>query len=469
MAKVISQETYDDIIKENVVEFSMSINEARQESINQLEAQGVSLSNIIKDMNINESTGVPVLTETIELLKAHSDKSKILKPEELHKSLDVLMTELCQSVPHRVLAAKNNLLNYLLIMIDTEITLQTSNKDTDEALLHKLILCAHALINQNPDIFDCKSMEIIMRLLESQTTELIICDTLKWIQKSCLLHEMNRQAIMNEDALLGHFKKLVTRSEPSIIKNVCITFRYLILDDDIRVEFGKAHDHARLIAQEYLVELTKLLKTFLKNMDVVSELMLTVAALCVRNEYCQSVSDAGGLTMILDAMVEHPDSIKTTREALKLLKALAGNDKVKTQIIEHGAAQIVCSALSKFKLDETVAKHALICISTLALRMKENSEALFEAGLPDLIIETMKIHEKNKVIQRNGAWAIRNMVSRSREQCEYWLKLGAEDVLNNALTLHPTMVQDIKSALRDLGTKVFLNEEWKGTAEKVIN
>lgn len=36
-------------------------------------------------------------------------------------------------------------------------------------------------------------------------------------------------------------------------------FRYLILDDDIRVEFGKAHEHARTIAAEVLVEITTLL------------------------------------------------------------------------------------------------------------------------------------------------------------------------------------------------------------------
>lgn len=39
MTKIITQETYDEIIKENIVEFSMSIEEAREESIKQLEAQ----------------------------------------------------------------------------------------------------------------------------------------------------------------------------------------------------------------------------------------------------------------------------------------------------------------------------------------------------------------------------------------------------------------------------------------------
>lgn len=37
MAKVISQETYDEVISENIVEFSMSVVEAREETIKQFE------------------------------------------------------------------------------------------------------------------------------------------------------------------------------------------------------------------------------------------------------------------------------------------------------------------------------------------------------------------------------------------------------------------------------------------------
>lgn len=133
-----------------------------------------------------------------------------------------------------------------------------------------------------------------------------------------------------------------------------------------------------------------------------------------------------------------------------------------------GAATIIEASLNRHKADETIAKSALACISTLALRLPENAVALFETGIAETIIETMKIHEKNKIVQRNGSWVIRNMVSRSREQCEAWIQLGAEEVLVTARSNHPSVEQDIKSALRDLGVKVILTEEWKGTADKPI-
>ncbi|CRK96437.1 CLUMA_CG009853, isoform A, partial [Clunio marinus] len=466
MAKVISQETYDEVIKENIIEFSMSVEESREETIKQFEAQGVNLANIIKDLTINETTGQPILSETIEKIKNCVNNPYDQSDGDLEKALDVLISELSKSVPHRVNASKNNTQDYLLKLIKTE--LWANDSDRANSIMHKLILSAHAMTNKNPDIFDDKSLSVILELLDSLTNENIICDVLKWIQKACLLHEMNRQLIVNEDILVKHLKPLLKRNETEIIKNVSICFRYLILDDDIRVEFGKAHEHARMIAQECLVELTSLMTKFKSNPDMLSELMLTIASLTVRNEFCEMIADAGGITLIMDAMVEFQDSIKVIRESFKLLKALAGNDKVKADIIKCGIAPIIESSLNRHKCDETIAKSALVCISTLALRVKDNSSALFEAGIAETVIETLKIHEKNKLVQRNGAWAIRNMVSRSREQCETWMNLGAEDVLSLARKNHPSVDHDTKAALRDLGAKIHLEEEWKGTAEKPI-
>lgn len=69
--------------------------------------------------------------------------------------------------------------------------------------------------------------------------------------------------------------------------------------------------------------------------------------------------------------------------------------------------------------------------------------------------------------QRNGAWAIRNMVARSRDQCPTFLANDAEQILNEAMTNYPDVAYDIKSALRDLGCDVKLNEAWTGTKNKI--
>lgn len=158
-----------------------------------------------------------------------------------------------------------------------------------------------------------------------------------------------------------------------VLKETCAVFRHLILDDDIRVEFSKAHEHARTIAAEVLTELTELLPANGENKSILSELILTIATLTVRHELCLTVVEAGGLKFILNAMVsiesnhtivhlirmtgdcvcfqkEHCDSIRLTREALKLLRALAGNDTVKANIIKEGAADLINCVLNLHKV-----------------------------------------------------------------------------------------------------------------------
>lgn len=97
------------------------VEEARKETIEQFVAQHVDLSNLILDLTINEATGKPVLNETVEKLKDHVEKTKVLCPEDLIKVLDCLVAELAKSVPHRVLAGKINTLDILLKVIESEI------------------------------------------------------------------------------------------------------------------------------------------------------------------------------------------------------------------------------------------------------------------------------------------------------------------------------------------------------------
>lgn len=121
MAKVITQETFDDVVQENIVDFSMSVEESRLETIQQFEAQGINLANIIKDLAINEETGVPLIKEALAKLKDHASGESVLELSELENYLDMLRVECDKSVPHRVLAAKNGSQEVLVALAVAEI------------------------------------------------------------------------------------------------------------------------------------------------------------------------------------------------------------------------------------------------------------------------------------------------------------------------------------------------------------
>lgn len=123
--------------------------------------------------------------------------------------------------------------------------------------------------------------------------------------------------------------------------------------------------HFIAISYYYKIRLSQ--TGFKKDTKVIGDLMITLAALVVRNEFCQEVDDAGGLTFILDIMTEYPDSEKLNWQALKLLKALAGNDNVKSHIITSGCAPLIVSSISRMKVSLYATK-AIFFIMKLFLK-----------------------------------------------------------------------------------------------------
>lgn len=265
MAKVITQETFDDVVKENIIEFSMSAAEARDETIEQFEAQGINLANIIKDLTINETTGLPLLTESIDQLKAHTSGAQPLPDADaLIALLETLRIECDKSVPHRVLAAKNGTLEVLNELATTE--LAKPDADTDPAVLGKVLAALNALINKQPDIFDPDTLVVLMKCLETRTAHKpLVCLALSVASRACVMHEINRQNIMNAD-IMRFLRPLVASDCAEVVRRLCTVLRFLILDDDVRVEFGKAHDHAKAIATVLLAELTALMGSECKDM-----------------------------------------------------------------------------------------------------------------------------------------------------------------------------------------------------------
>lgn len=265
MAKVITQETFDDVVKENIVDFAMSAAEARDETVQQFEAQGINLANIIKDLAINEATGQPLIAESLDQLRAHiaGGAGRLADAAALHAPLDILRTECDQSVPHRVLAAKNGTLDVLTALAETELAsdaVDGCNNGADaDGTLCKVLAALSALINKQPDIFAAETLVVLMRCLETRADRpAVVCLVLHVVSRACVMHEINRQNIMNAD-IMRFLRPLVDSDSADVVRRLCTVFRFLVLDDDVRVEFGKAHDHAKAIATDVLVELTALM------------------------------------------------------------------------------------------------------------------------------------------------------------------------------------------------------------------
>lgn len=125
-------------------------------------------------------------------------------------------------------------------------------------MLKKIISAQNALINKQPDIFEPDTLVLAIEIFQSQRDPTILRLALSVLARACIMHEINRQNIMNSKTYV-YLKPLVTHEDPEVIRALCTAVRYLILDDDVRVEFSKSPNHAQTLATEMMHELTDLI------------------------------------------------------------------------------------------------------------------------------------------------------------------------------------------------------------------
>jgi len=104
------------------------------------------------------------------------------------------------------------------------------------------------------------------------------------------MHELNRQVFIKLGVIPLMMEALDNYSnDVSIVFEVSKLVRTLILDDDVRVPFGKAHDHAKLLVTEggALKKLVYCMSIYSDNPAVMSDLCTSVARLAVRNEFAR--------------------------------------------------------------------------------------------------------------------------------------------------------------------------------------
>lgn len=127
MATTIVQSTFDDIVCENIKEFEMNVNEAMEDAFQQLESQGVDLTDIVQDekayANANDGPIIHTVVTLIEQLKGTLDDATY-NNAEAQTILDKFVAECLEANAKSYLAGKYGaydvLLDYLIRCKDSE-------------------------------------------------------------------------------------------------------------------------------------------------------------------------------------------------------------------------------------------------------------------------------------------------------------------------------------------------------------
>ncbi|XP_074384574.1 armadillo repeat-containing protein 6 isoform X2 [Zonotrichia albicollis] len=415
-SKQIAQETFDEAVQENITEFEMEPEEAVREAVLQFEAQGVDLSNIVKAVrppaSENGQRQKHQILLTLEgLARAVAEQDVAQLPQQLA----ALAAQCKEQLAFRCLAGRHGA--YAAVLSACQLA-----AGHRELLLQALAALA-ALLDGQPDLLDAAGRELLLQSLRERRGDAeVALAGIRCVRHACLKHEHNRQALVRA-GVLPLLTGAITGALPrhggaaELVRSAASALRVMTFDDDIRVPFGHAHDHAKMIVLENdgLRVLIEAAKAFRDNSAVLSELCATLSRLSVRNEFCQEIVDLGGLnvmvTLLADCM-EHPDVVK---QALSAIRAVAGNDDVKDAIVDAGATELIVLAISHHLGNPQICEQGCAALCMLALRKPENCGVIVEGGGALAALQAMKAHPREVAVQKQACMLIRNLVSRSRE------------------------------------------------------
>nr|XP_008169784.1 armadillo repeat-containing protein 6 [Chrysemys picta bellii]XP_008169785.1 armadillo repeat-containing protein 6 [Chrysemys picta bellii]XP_008169787.1 armadillo repeat-containing protein 6 [Chrysemys picta bellii] len=458
-SKRITQETFDDVVQENITEFEMDPDEAAKEAVQQFESQGVDLSTIVKaarkPTSENGQEQKHDILQTLDSLRKSIADSAL---SEVGEQL-VRFSEQCrEQLAVRYLAGQKGACPVVLSACKLA--------SGDRSAMLKALHAFSALMDGQPDLLDSAGQELLLQTLKENADDAeMTLAGIRCIRHACLKHEQNRQELVKGGILPLLTGAIVRHGDcAGVVREASSALRVMTFDDDIRVPFGQAHDHAKMIVSENngLRILIEAAKAFTDDSSVLRELCATLARLSVRNEFCQEIVDLGGLNFMVALLADCIDHQELVKQVLSAMWAIAGNDDVKDAIVNTGGTDLIVLAMSHHLASPQICEQGCAALCMLALRKPENCKVIMEGGGALVALQAMKVHPREVAVQKQACMLIRNLVSRNRDFSQAILEMGAEDLIVQARTVHQDCDDIAKAALRDLGCKVDLRELWTG-------
>lgn len=220
--------------------------------------------------------------------------------EPLLEGLKKLSLECNKSENNRKFAASKDALSLLYSSCNSGYLFKDNG-----VLATSLDALSSFLVGQG-DLADAKIIEFLANCLKELREDILMEKTVKAVRVACIKSESNRQTFVEHGViprLVSNLKEYKHASE--IVTSTCAALRVLTFDDDMSVAFGKAHEHAKLIVAENAFAIILDTMKTCEDVEVASELCVTLGRLAVRNEYCKDIVDLGGLKMVLKLLQEH--------------------------------------------------------------------------------------------------------------------------------------------------------------------
>ncbi|XP_059443781.1 uncharacterized protein LOC132175752 [Corylus avellana] len=455
--RTISQEAFDDLVKENMDDLGMDPTEALQDAIQTLSLQGVDLSGIVTcvpgEGDVKEN---PVIQCVDRLKQLDSDLKDQISKKYLDEIVELLekLTELCvvQGSGNVAIATRNGGVE-LLCSICSKI-----RNGCEQVLVSALKTLASLLLDlQSTETFRTSGgPTTVVGILNDYSQNLDILNN----GFAVVAAASTGNEVLKESFMELKIAELIMRilSDPSGLSKGSIyslydTIRILLTPDDNRVVASQVYGYARNFAKIGVAgALVDSLHAGISSPGLVSA-SIALKAITVNDEICKSIAENGGIDAVLrciDDSGEQGNKI-VARACCSLLSKLAGSDANKTAIVEKGGMDRLIKLCARFSDDPSILQEVMSTISVLSLRSPENAARAIEAGAGDLAIQAMEKFPAAQQMQKNSCLMIRNLAVRNAENRTLLLSNGVEKYIRKAKQSHESCKDAASDALRDLG------------------
>jgi len=489
--KRISQETFDEVVAENIDDFDMAPTEALAEAVKQFTSQGVDLRNIDTSGGIGKAD----MEAAMAALKAFASNNDVFdanvnctiqqytveQQAEIIKSIGVMCDEACeQNIRNREMMNPTGI-NSLLEMLAPEmapevlteaITLLTNLSKVSEELrdffepggsvrLSKILSAQLQRLQAIPEgeagAEEREKARLVLRyslalaraVAKSENNKNMLARTGTMDCLAMIIVSYAPLAIQETDATGLWWS--------NIVSDACVVLKGMCVHDDIRREMSCAMDNGKFfLAYPGLVgALMSSAAVFATVPTLAGQALAAAKTLITTEDAVKTMTLHGAMTLPAEILAYPQAENSLVRNCLGFMRNLCADDVRKDRLVSDGSMRLCVAAMSKDEhaADWTLMEHGAACLAAMSLRSPSNSYRIAETGAIDILVKGMRKHPMNGAFQRQCALCMRNIAARCTDLRSSMLDAGAEDVLRAAGRLQEA-VDEAYAALRDLGCEV---------------
>ncbi|TVU28614.1 hypothetical protein EJB05_20137 [Eragrostis curvula] len=454
MAIAISQDAFDAMVRENMDDLGMDPDEALADAVEALTLQGADLSGIIKRVP-GEAAEVEVspVVRVLDELKA-SPSAGGGSGEDLDRFVSLLdeLRGLCVSgvgSENAAIAVRNG-------GVEALVALCGSARVEEERLLASALKALSSMIRDIGSTEKFRQKEgpkIVMDILRGGSKNPDLLDAgFSVVAAGSTGNEVVKESYMDlkvDELIL----QLMREKSNSDVQSLYEAVRVLLTPDDCRVVASQVYGYSRKFAE---IGIAEVLVNALRDQVAPSSLPSACAALkaiAVNDEICRSISDNGGIDVLLQCIDEAGEQKNKViaKSCCSLLSKLAASDANKSVILQRGGFDKFLKLTSIFSEDASIIQEVMSMMTVLTLRSPDNAARAMEVGYGTLAIQAMQRFPSSGQTQKQACLMIRNLVVRNPENRTILLNDGAEKLIRKAKMTHASCKDAATAALRDLG------------------